>query len=357
MTPVSGFRIAWDYSSMQQLAEEGTNPEMIRISDSTLAMVYGYEGSVYLKKSFDDGISWDTPMVLFPKSSHIGHDGEYELTYTDLMVQPTILQLADGSLLAACGVRYSYSISDSDIDFPASIRVRRIVEDGTVMEPIQEVYTNLGCEQPDLLELPDGMVQLYFSNGTDPIDIEMLSSSELLTDLSGQRIEMLSSEDGGQTWSGFVEEYGPDGAYSAWTGSKVVVSRAHKINNSPSAVLVNNDIVVAFGDNNKVTYKPYLVRSSIFSNWAYAITGDTPDRDYALFEILPEKYKMEVSDLISLSPDKTILAYETNAGRTNDKKAMEVAISYENAMDFKHRTRPFPFAQETEAEGKRIIVF
>ncbi len=357
MTPVSGLRIAWDYSSLQQLADEGSSPEMIRLSDSSLVMVYESAGSIHLKKSLNNGVSWDNSSVLFSKSTHKGYDGEYELTYTDLMVQPTIVLLENGDLLAACGVRYRYTVSDSDIEFPASIRVRRIAENGTVMEPVQEVYTNLGCEHPDFLQLPDGVVQLYFSNGSSSVDLEMMSSTELSVDIEEQRIEMISSGDGGQTWSGAVEEFGPDGMYSAWTGSKVIASRANKNNNCPSATIVNNDIVIAYGDNNTVTYKPYVVRSSITNNWPYPITGDTPDRDYALYEILPEKYNMGVPDLVSLPQGETILAYETNAGRPSDKKIMEVAISSENAMDFKHRTRPFPFSLDTEAVGNSLLYF
>ncbi|MCK3684473.1 hypothetical protein [Maribellus sp. YY47] len=357
MTPVSGLRIAWDYSSMQQLAEKGNTPEMIRLSDSSLVMVYASEGSIYQKKSWNNGLSWDNPSVLFPKSTHKGIDGDYDLTYTDLMVQPTIILLSDGDLLAACGVRYSYTVSDTEINFPASILVRRISGNGTVMEPVQEVYSNLGCEYPDFLELPSGVVQLYFSNGSSSVNIEMMSSTALVVETIAQRIEMLSSEDGGETWSSSLEEYGPDGIYSAWTGSKVIASRLNKNNNCPAASIVNNNIVVAFGDNNTVTYKPYIVRSTVADNWSYAITGDTPDRDYALYEILPEKYNMGVPDLISLPQGESVLSYETDAGRTSDKKIMEVAISNENAMDFKHRTRPFPFTQDVEAIGNSLLNF
>ena len=64
-TPHSS-RIAWDYSSLQEIAPIGDYPRMRRLTEERIAVVYenGY-GSTVIRYSDDEGQSWSEPDTLF----------------------------------------------------------------------------------------------------------------------------------------------------------------------------------------------------------------------------------------------------------------------------------------------------
>ncbi|GEM_PF-5502563 len=359
--PISGLRLGWDHSSLTEISETGSHPRMIRTDDSTLTVVYEESNNIYMRQSTDNGLSWNVPEVVFPKSSHEGKDGDYKITFLDLMSQPTIIQLENGDLLAACAVKYNYKIDagttkEQVIEYPAAINVRRITG-GTYMRPIEEVYRNLGCGAPSLLELPNNTLQLYFTNGPKPVTVEQMSSLDLEVELFEQKIDMVSSADGGLTWSSHLKEFGADGEDEMWTGAKTIAARAKKSNKAPSASIVGDDIVVAVSDNKIVTFKPYIVRTKIEANWPYTINGDTRDRDYAFHEIVPEKYYMGSPNLLVLSSGETLMGYETDGNRFDNSETMEVAIGDEKAMNFKKFTQPFPFPDKNNAINNALMQY
>ncbi|MDR1865148.1 MAG: glycoside hydrolase, partial [Bacteroidales bacterium] len=224
VTPVSGLRIMWDYSSMKQLASKGTSPKMIRASDGSLVAVYGLEGVAYLTRSTDDGQTWSAAVTLFAKSSHTGKNGDYDITYTELAGQPAIIQLADGDLVAVCAVRYQYTVDNVVTEFPAAVRVRRINSTDFSFSSTADVYVNLGVEHPSFLLLPDGRLQLYFANGAVSQPLVMINSTGMAADAYVQQIVVIESTDNGQTWTSAVTDFGPDGVDRSWTGAKTVAS-------------------------------------------------------------------------------------------------------------------------------------
>ncbi|MDR1864593.1 MAG: hypothetical protein LBR08_03380 [Bacteroidales bacterium] len=357
ITPVSGLRIAWDYSSMTRLAAKGASPEMIRASDGSLVAVYESEGVVYLTRSTVVGDTWSAAVTLFAKSSHSGKNGDYVITYTELAGQPTVIQLAGGDLVAACAVRYQYTLDNVVTEFPAAIRLRRI--DGTNLSlsaAAVDVYVNLGTESPAFLQLPDGKLQLYFVTCAAAQTLDMINSTGMAVDTPEQQVAVIESNDEGATWSSYIADYGPDGVDRTWTGARTVASRAGRNNTSPAPALVGEQIVVALADNRTMTYKPYLVRSPLSSNWLNAVRGDTPDREYALYEILPDKYFMGNPDLLALPSGETLLSYETDEGRDTGFELMEVAVGSADAYNFRHRTRPFPFEATEKATGNSLML-
>ena len=52
-----------------------------------------------------------------------------------------------------------------------------------------------------------------------PITLEMISSAELSPEIKEQRIDMIESNDGGYTWTGFIQR-GPDGQDEDGQGQK-----------------------------------------------------------------------------------------------------------------------------------------
>lgn len=360
MTPVSGLRVQWDYSSMYRLSDSGNYPRMIRTSDNSLVTVYDSNGSVYIIKSTDNGKSWTKPEILFKKSTHLGKDGDVNITYEDLKSQPSIIQLENGDMVAACAVHYRYILTTPDpdviIQFPAAIHVKKIVN-GAIVEPEKVVYSNLGCEHPDFLLLPDGKLQLYFTNSSIPVAIDKMNSTDLAVTTKELQIDVIESVDGGSSWNSSIKEFGPEGVDTRWTGSKTVVFRNQKNNIAPSTAIMKEQILLAFADNKVVTYKPYLVRSNINTTWPFSINGDMPGKDYARYEILPDKYLMTNPDLLTLSNDIALLSYQTDANRDNKSQTMEVVISDSDAKNFTKSSRPFPFSNEIEAINNSVMRF
>ena len=366
LTPISGVRIAWDYGSMTQLAANGAMPKMLRVDAQTLVAVYEFDGRVFLTKSESNGSTWNTAVPLFPIYSHQGIDGMTAINITNLMTQPTITLLSDGTLVAACAVRYNFTITQTVdnvqrtviYDYPAAISVRRVNVSNLNMEAPLEVYANLGAEHPSLLQLPDGTLQLYFSNSVIEHPINILSSTELDSSTPySQHVAVIESTNGGVSWSSFINEAGPDGVERAWSGARVVASRTNRNNIFPAPAIVDKDIVVCLADDVHVTFKPYTVRSPIDENWLYAVAGDSPDREYALFEILPDRFTMNAPAVIILPGGETLLSYQTDEGRNAGFEVMEVAVGDNNAFDFKYRARPFPFAIDEMAIDNSLMLF
>lgn len=356
LTPISGTRIMWDYSSLTKLASKGASPEMLRAGNELVA-VYDSEGTVYLTTSQDGGASWSVAVNLFPQGTVTGKNGEASFTINEMMETPVITLLPNGDLVAACAVRYKYTLDGTTIEYPVGIKTRRIKNDRT-LESIATVYSNLGVQNPSFLQLPNGKLQLYFTNGNNnALAITTLSSTALELDLTGLEVAVIESSDNGQTWSSFIKDFGPDGSNRSWTGAKTVASRSNKHNIWPAPIVLDNEIVVALADNKTMTYKPYVVRCPLAANWTDAVRGDTPDREYALYEILPDKYYMNGTDMLALSSGEVLLSYETDEGRDTNYELMEVAISAEAAYDFKYRTRPFQFATDKKAINNSLMLY
>lgn len=356
LTPISGTRIMWDYSSLTQLANKGASPEMLRAGNELIA-VYDSEGTVYLITSSDDGLTWSDAVDLFPKSTVTGTDGDATFTIDEMMETPVIILLQNGDMVAACAVRYKYTLDGTTVEYPVGIKTRRIKSDRT-LESIETAYANLGVQNPSFLQLPGGKLQLYFANGNNnTLAVTTLSSTALELDLTGLEVAVIESDDNGQTWSSYLKDFGPDGANRSWTGAKTVASRSNKHNIWPAPIVLDNEIVVALADNKTMTYKPYVVRCPLAANWTDAVRGDTPDREYALYEILPDKYYMNATDMLPLPQGEVLLSYETDEGRDTDYELMEVAISTEAAYDFKYRTRPFQFAANEKAVSNSLMLY
>lgn len=356
LKPTTGLRVAWDYSSLSSLSEKGSMPKIVRYSDSQIVGIYEYNNSIFAKISNDNGSTWEDAFVIFERSSHQGDHGDSKIKFDNLMTLPDLIKTNNGDLIATCSVIYSYTIDKVVTDFPVSILTRRFSITGE-LEPIQTVYANLGCESPNFLEIPNGIIQLYFSNGIKSESIEYLSSTALYTSFDEQRVEMIYSEDNGITWSSYIREFGPNGIEKKWTGSKEITFRAGKTNKSPSATIIGDKIVLSFDDNRNVTFKPYVIKTSLDDTWPYPINGDSPEKEYAFYELLPEKYFMENTCLLSLPSGESLLAYETDGSRKENTRTLEVAISDTDGINFSKRSAPLSFLKDVKVTDNSLMLY
>ncbi|QNL48031.1 exo-alpha-sialidase [Olivibacter sp. SDN3] len=330
------FRIEWDESSLQKLApRDGRDlpyagyPRLKRFHDGKVVAVYEAQGNMEMIQSADDGKTWDAPNVVF--HGHISEDSLGNSVKINI-ANPEIIELQNGDWVAACNYRPS-----KDGVAPFAIAISRSEDQGNTWSEAQVVFNaglrfTDGCWEPALLQLPNGILQVYFAN-----EGPYTTSDE-------QEISVLASADNGKTWE---------------SEPRTVSFRANRRDGMPVPILTDNEILMAIEDNKVGQFKPYIVRSSINDNWNTPVTGDSPLREYALQDSLPDEVYAGAPYLTRLPSGEVLLSYQTTRGRGDDweKSTMEVAIGDKNGRNFGNASQPFSLPLDGEAKWNAISMW
>lgn len=314
---VEGTRIAWAGKAIRIGA--GTYGRVKALSDGRLMAVFENDGGYYAV-SKDEGRSWGSLTCVFPTTTEKG--------VTIGISNAELIELSTGELLFAVNRRPQ---KEGLVSF--GIAVKRSLDGGQTWSDEQIVYEagkvfGDGCWEPAFLELPDGTVQIYFAN-----EGSYTRSDE-------QEISMISSADKGTTWTK--------------KAVKVCFRAGHR-DGMPVPALFGNEIVVAIEDNKENwNFKPYTVRTSLSDNWGTYVSGDSPDRFYALKEKMDNADVGSAPYLIRLPTGEALLSYQTTEGRNAQadpmaRCTMEVALGDEQAKDFVKIDRPFAFGADQRA--------
>lgn len=322
--PIDGVRIAWDYSSMQKLADKGGYVRLLRLADQSIVVVSeDYEGNAFLIRSFDEGVSWTDPTILFSRLVQNGARVN--------MSNPEIIQLANGDILVACNYRPREAEKT-----PFAIAVKKSTDNGVTWSETQVIFEaeprfKDGCWEPSFLQLPDGEVQVYFAN-----EAPYTSSDE-------QEISVISSNDNGDSW----------------TTLKTVCFRADRRDGMPVARVIKDEIVVSIEDNNISAFKPYTVRCKLTDNWPTPVLADSPNRNYSLVDKVKDEDYLGAPYLLVLPTGETLLSYQTNENRDAnwELSTMEVAIGDDEARGFSRRTQPFVVPLDKEAKWNSLALW
>jgi hypothetical protein len=325
-----GVRIAWDYSSMQQIAERGGYPRLKRMQDNSLIAIYEtYTGNVDFRRSYDNGATWTEPVSVFSRFTYTGKNGKSTAVNIS---NAEITQLKNGDIIAGC----NYRPQKAEIA-PYSIAIRRSTDNGATWLPPQVLYDAAprfrdGCWEPSFLQLPDGEVQVYFAN-ENPYQ----QSDE-------QEISVISSKDNGITWGDNI---------------RTVCFRKDRRDGMPVAAIVGDEIVVTIEDNNTGRFKPYTVRTKLSDNWSKPVLANSPDREYALAEKINDTVYMGAPYILKLPTGETLISYQTNENRASDWEysTMEVAVGDKEARNFAKRTRPFDVPLDKEAKWNSLSLW
>lgn len=334
--PVEGIRIAWDYSSMQKLAPTGQRvagwagyPRVRKLKDGTLMAVYDIDGNGEMTQSQDRGKTWSEPVITFKKHPSVNAKGESTIVN---IANSELCQLQNGDLIMAC----NYRPAKNEIA-PFAIAIRRSSDmghtwsDDQVIFEAQPRFTD-GCWEPSFLQLPNGEVQVYFANEAP------------FTDSDEQNISMHSSLDNGKTWSKEV---------------KAVSFRAKRRDGMPVALLVDDEILVSIEDNHIGQFKPSIVRTSVSDNWITPVLADSPQREYALKNPLPDDVYAGAPYLMRVPSGEVILSYQTTSGRTSnwELSTFEVAIGDTKGRHFEKLSRPFDIPLDREGKWNSISLW
>lgn len=324
-----GVRIAWDYSSMQQIAERGGYPRLSRLKDNSIIVIYETRtGDIAYRRSFDNGTTWIDPITVFSHFEYVNDKGESTRVN---MANSEIMQLKNGDII----IGSNYRPSKAEIA-PYSIAIRRSTDNGNTWLSPQILYNAAprfhdGCWEPSFLQLPNGELQVYFAN-ENPYQ----QSDE-------QEISVISSKDNGETWG----------------EARMVSFRKDRRDGMPVASIVGDEIVVVIEDNNIDRFKPYTVRTKIEDNWQRPVLANYPDRDYTLSEKINDTVYMGAPYFLKLPTGETVISYQTNENRDSEWElsTMEVAIGDNTARHFTKRTQPFNVPLDKEAKWNSLALW
>ncbi len=312
-SPLTGMRIAWDYSTLKKVSTNPTGSgynayaRVIQLQDKSLLLTYEANGSVVVSKSTDLGTTWSSAVIV--KSPETGIN----------MAVPDLLQLKDGSIL----IMYNPRPVEADPSRKFQIRTQKSYDGGASWTAERILYTadyrfENGCWEPAAIQLPNGEIQLFFAN-----EGIYLATNE-------QNISMVSSIDGGLTWS---------------ADPKIVSFRAGKRDGMPVPILLNNQTEIAFAieDNGFGEFKPYIIKNTIADNWSSVVDAASNKRTSALLEPLANNVYAGAPYLKQLTTGQTILSYQGTENRINDlaHSEMKVVIGDASAKNFTSKTVPF----------------
>lgn len=306
--------IIWDLSSKMQLSQSGDSgyngyARIIQLKNQSLLLVYESNGAVVTKKSTDSGNSWSNLQTVVSKGNNV------------VMATPDVLQLKNGTILIFYNPRPT-NATDSSKKF--SIRVISSDDNGVTWKNDKLLYEagadfENGCWEPSGIQLPNGEVQVFFSN------------EGIYTNSSEQNISLLRSSDNGENWT---------------TTPEIVSFSRGSRDGMPKPIYLSsiNTIVISIEDNNNQNFKPYTIRNTIDENWQNVVNKMSSKRLSALAESLTSQVYAGAPYLAQLSTGETLLSYQSSEDRNIhdvEHSEMIVAIGDKNARNFKYKTKPF----------------
>ena len=217
---------------------------------------------------------------------------------------------------------------------PFSISIRRSSDLGqswsspiTIFEG--EPRWNDGCWEPTLLQLPNGDLQLYF---TDEGRFQITNEQET---------RMMLSHDGGKTWDATIYN---------------VSYRQGARDGMPVPVLLDDGIIVSI-ESNPVweMLRPNILRTKISNPWPQQISANSPEREDPGIQF-GNNVRGAGPYIIRIPTGEVLLSYQTNADRTDmNHETVEVAIGDNKGRNFSKITRPFDLSYEKSATWNSLM--
>jgi len=307
VTPYKGSRIFWDTTSRKTVFSTGWYARIIELQDGRLMAACEHSG-IDIAYSSNKGVSWSSPEKLVSNTNNTPN------------CVPDLIQLRDGTIIVAYNPRPSTPYTE---DRRFGMRCKISTDNGTTWSSEINVYDasyiwDDGCWEPTLMELPDGEVQLYYSD-----EGPYTSSNE-------QNISVCRSFDGGWTWSA------PD----------IVSFRSGYRDGMPCPIILKDqsEIVLTIEDNGWPgvgDFFPTTVRCPLETNWHnYYVDASSENREKTLdFSYCPNATG-GAPYLRMLPWGETVMSYQS-AYNHNGKLNMYVALGDSTARNFKSMQHPF----------------
>ena len=312
--PLTAARIAWDYSSLQKLVPLSGNsvdyssyPRMIELDNGDFICVYEANGNIDMIRSSDKAQSWMQPVRISTFKNNTS------------MTVPEVIQIKNGDIIISYNPRPNRPFTE---DRRFSVVTKTSTDNGATWGNENVVYKagtsfETGCWEPQILELPNGELQLYFANEGD-----FSHSHE-------QNISMLRSSDNGRTW-----------------GDREIVSFSPTSRDGMPVALYleqTDETIMVIEDNYANNFKPAIIRTS--SDWKNAPVGrNTSDRFYALDHDQRSPAYQGAPYIRKMPSGNVVLSYQGTDGETNHdihNSRMLVEVGDKEGRNFTGNTKPF----------------
>jgi len=283
-----------------------------RLNDGRLMSVYESGGRAYCKFSQDNGYKWSSAALAIDKDQVF--KGE-ESTWTN-NANAEFAQLSPsnpyhpGRIIFAVNIRPSDKRSDI---YPYSIAYVVSDDNGEVwserriafQSEIWSKAVSKGCWEPFVLELPDGTVQIYFSDETP-----YYKEGKLY-----QNISVVESKDGGDSWG----------------AARIVAYTESGRDGMPVVMLYNGNLYMAIEHYTSGQHlHPQIVWNPISRNWKQTVLYPSPSYRFDPIQTPLDysNYSYGAPYLIS-TDNYFVLSYqssEVTAVGTKDSRVMEVVV-------------------------------
>ncbi len=323
--------ILWQPQSLARLSPEGTAafyPRLCRLQNGTWLLAYASGGNIVTRTSTDAGRTWQAAHTAAVKSNGVNRD------------TPELLQLQNGTVLLVYASRPQGAMRGKpETGKHFDIRVAQSSDNGATWAFEKVLYQGdttaaNGCWEPAALQLPNGEIQVFFSDETP-----YKTSNE-------QNISLLRSADGGSTWS---------------TTPQIVSFRAGSRDGMPVPLWLphQQQVALAIEDPGYKNFKPYIISSASGGAWGAIVDGRSGSRHYGLLKKLPDSVYAGAPYLQRLSGGQTLLSYQSTEGRAQHRDGdavMVVAVGDSNAANFCGATTPFAVPEGRHALWNSLCV-
>lgn len=282
-----------------------------RLNDSRLMAVYESGGKAYCRFSSNNGTSWTSAAMAIDREQITSDKGstwannsnsEFAQLRPDNPYHP-------GRIIFAVNIRPSDKRSDI---YPYSIGYAVSDDNGKTWSERRiafqsEIWSSAvgkGCWEPFVLELPDGTVQIYFSDETP----------YYRQSRSYQNISVIESKDGGDSWS----------------KARIVAFTDNHRDGMPVVMLLNDNLYLAIEHlEDGERFHPEIVWNPVCNNW------DRPVYCPSSYRFDPLREKIDYIDnyfgapyLIS-TDNYIVLSYQSSEGSSvpdSSHSVMEVVV-------------------------------
>ncbi|MET4080696.1 hypothetical protein ABIB40_000640 [Pedobacter sp. UYP30] len=324
---VSAQNIAWDTSTLRKVAPAGDDKSanyarIIQLSSGQLICVYETAGNIACIFSNDLGNTWTGETII--AKQEIGLN----------MTVPEVIALKDKSLLASYNPRPYLIDGKADTSKHFEIRTKKSYDGGKTWKDERLLYqaSNTfedGCWEPSQVQLLNGKILLFFSN------------ENVYRKSNEQNISMLTSADGGLSWS---------------KNPEIVSFTPNFRDGMPVPILLKDKKTLLFSieDNSKGNFKPTLVKL----NSAKIGIPENSLKYQPLANPLPDSVYAGAPFLRQLHNGVTILSFQSTLKRTKDwqRSTMQVAVGNNFGQHFVLANQPFKIPKDKHALWNSLCV-
>lgn len=272
----AGFEVSWD--KITKVCTGGYG-RMHRLTDGRLMLAYGNDSSVFARFSSDDGAHWGNPVTVMAKFTYYNRERKQSVRVR--CTRPDFAQLPDGSIL--CTITQQPAGNRTWLH--AECIVSTISKDGgRTWSPEIETYPSQiweyrgvddvpkGAMESSVLVLPDGRVQVYFTDNT-PYYRAYLDGKRASP--AGNCVMMVESSDGGYNWSaGHIVCNSDEGSLVGWDCMPVVLCHDAWI----YLIIEHKDVRGVASDNAAMNLQMMSCRME--DGWPEEVIGKYSDRRF-----------------------------------------------------------------------------